>query len=84
MTEKFFMALRKNAILFSSSFRLDHHVPEMRHMHGRKLWFDISEIGNDVSLMMAELRLYQNSLFSKYDEEKQVTVRLYKADIRNE
>jgi hypothetical protein len=53
-------------------------------MHGRKLWFDISEISNEVSLMMAELKLYQNSLFSKYDEEKQVTVRLYKADIRNE
>lgn len=57
----------------------------MRHMHGRKLWFDVSEIGSDVSLMMAELRLYQNSSAEKFDgEEKQVNVRVYKADVRNE
>jgi bone morphogenetic protein 7 len=56
----------------------------MRHTHGRRLWFDISEIGSDVSLMMAELRLYQNSVFSKHEEEKQVNVRVYKADLRNE
>lgn len=62
----------------------DHHLPEMRHAHGRRLWFDISEIGHDVSLMMAELRLYQNSIFSKFDEVKPVTVRVYKADLRNE
>lgn len=68
----------------SLSFVADHHLPEMRHSHGRRLWFDISEIGHDVSLIMAELRLYQNSIFSKFDEVKPVTVRVYKADLRNE
>jgi bone morphogenetic protein 7 len=64
---------------------VDHHVPEMRHTHGRRLWFDTSEIGEDVSLMMAELRLYQNSIYSKYDDEKKpVNVRVYRADLRNE
>lgn len=64
---------------------IDHHAAtEMRHTHGRRLWFDTSEIGGEVSLMMAELRLYQNSVFSKYDEEKQVNVRVYKADLKNE
>jgi hypothetical protein len=56
----------------------------MRHTHGRRLWFDTSEIGADVSLMMAELRLYQNSLFSKFDEEKAVTLKIHKSIMNNE
>jgi TGF-beta propeptide len=69
-----------------NTFLKDHHLPEMRHAHGRRLWFDTSEIGHDYSLMMAELRLYQNSIFSKFEDEevKPVTVRVYKADLRNE
>lgn len=63
---------------------LDHHVPEMRHEHGRRLWFDISEIGQDVTLMMAELRLYQNSVFSKFDEEKPLTISVYLVESRDE
>ncbi|CAO1378765.1 unnamed protein product [Diamesa tonsa] len=58
----------------------NHHVPEMRHERGRRLWFDISEIANDVTLMMAELRLYQNSILSKFDEEKPLTVNVYMVD----
>lgn len=63
---------------------LDHHVPEMRHEHGRRLWFDISEIGPDVSLMMAELRLYQNSIYSKFDDEKPLTINVYMVESRDE
>lgn len=63
---------------------LDHHNPEMRHEHGRRLWFDISEIGHDVSLMMAELRLYQNSIFSKFDDEKPLTISVYMVESRND
>lgn len=59
-------------------------MPEMRHEHGRRLWFDISEISPDVSLMMAELRLYQNSIFSKYDEEKRLTISVYLVESRDE
>lgn len=63
---------------------LDHHMQEMRHEHGRRLWFDISEIGQDVTLMMAELRLYQNSIFSKFDEEKPLTISVYMVESRDE
>lgn len=52
----------------------------MRHERGRRLWFDISEIANDVTLMMAELRLYQNSILSKFDEEKPLTINVYMVD----
>lgn len=56
----------------------------MRHEHGRRLWFDISEIGSDVTLMMAELRLYQNSMFSKFDDEKPLTISVYMVESRDE
>lgn len=38
----------------------NHHVSEVRHERGRRLWFDVSEVSKDLSLMMAELRIYQN------------------------
>lgn len=56
----------------------------MRHEHGRRLWFDISEIGEEVTLMMAELRLYQNSVFSKFDDEKPLTISVYMVESRDE
>jgi bone morphogenetic protein 7 len=56
----------------------------MRHEHGRRLWFDISEIGSDVTLMMSELRLYQNSIFSKFDDDKTITISLYMVQSRDE
>lgn len=56
----------------------------MRHEHGRRLWFDISEITQDVQLMMAELRLYQNSIFSKFDDEKPLTISVYLVESRDE
>lgn len=37
----------------------DHHVSEVRHERGRRLWFDVSEVARDSTLMMAELRIYQ-------------------------
>lgn len=56
----------------------------MRHEHGRRLWFDISEINQDLTLMMAELRLYQNSIFSKFDEEKLLTISVFLVESRDE
>jgi TGF-beta propeptide len=56
----------------------------MRHEHGRRLWFDITEIGQDVTLMMAELRMYQNSIFSKFDDEKPLTLSVYMVESRDE
>lgn len=43
----------------------DHHIPEVRHEHGRRLWFDISDISIENQLMMAELRMYKNSVKAK-------------------
>ena len=56
----------------------------MRHEHGRRLWFETSEIGEEVTLMMAELRLYQNSMFSKFDDEKPLTISVYLVESRDE
>lgn len=56
----------------------------MRHEHGRRLWFDISEINRDLTLMMAELRLYQNSIFSKFDDEKPLTISVFLVESRDE
>jgi len=56
----------------------------MRHEHGRRLWFDTTEIHSDVTLMMAELRLYQNSIFSKFDDEKPLTISVYMVEMKNE
>lgn len=38
----------------------DHHVSEVRHEHGRRLWFDVSEVSLENILVMAELRVYKN------------------------
>lgn len=56
----------------------------MRHERGRRLWFDISKIGNDVTLMMAELRLYQDSFLGKFDDDKPVTISVHMVGTRNE
>nr|AHH30785.1 glass bottom boat [Clogmia albipunctata] len=37
----------------------NHHVSEVRHERGRRIWFDVSEVSKELSLMMAELRVYQ-------------------------
>uniref|UniRef100_U5EVA1 Putative transforming growth factor beta bone morphoproteintic protein n=1 Tax=Corethrella appendiculata TaxID=1370023 RepID=U5EVA1_9DIPT len=56
----------------------NHHVSEVRHERGRRLWFDTTEIGEDVTLLMAELRLYQNQMLNKYsNKDKQITISAY-------
>ncbi|XP_058129314.1 protein 60A-like [Anopheles ziemanni] len=44
----------------------NHHGSEMRHEKGRRLWFGITNIENDVSVLMAELRLYRKQMLNKY------------------
>ncbi|XP_055383191.1 protein 60A-like [Condylostylus longicornis] len=53
-------AFRKSDIIMAFLHK-DHHIAEVRHEHGRKLWFDVSEVSRDAILMMAELRIFQNS-----------------------
>lgn len=38
----------------------------MRHEKGRRLWFGIANIEDDVSVLMAELRLYRKLNLNKY------------------
>lgn len=44
----------------------DHHVDEVRHEHGRRLWFDVADVPEDNLLMMAELRMYQEPAQGKW------------------
>ncbi|XP_041772210.1 protein 60A-like isoform X1 [Anopheles merus] len=44
----------------------NHHGSEMRHEKGRRLWFGIANIEDDVSVLMAELRLYRKLNLNKY------------------
>lgn len=44
----------------------NHHGSEMRHEKGRRLWFGITNIENDVSVLMAELRLYRKLILNKF------------------
>lgn len=43
-----------------------HHVDEVRHQHGQRLWFDVSDVPDDNILMAAELRIFQNPAHSKW------------------
>ncbi|XP_035785389.1 protein 60A-like [Anopheles albimanus] len=44
----------------------NHHGSEVRHEKGRRLWFGVANIENDVSVLMAELRLYRKLYLNKY------------------
>jgi bone morphogenetic protein 7 len=56
----------------------NHHVAEVRHEKGRRLWFDINEIDEDeVSLVMAELRFYQSPEQSKWKTRREFTINIY-------
>lgn len=54
----------------------NHHVSEVRHEKGRRLWFDVNDIGGDVELILAELRLYQNQQLNTYIDET-ITIAVY-------
>lgn len=56
----------------------NHHVPEVRHEQGRRLWFDVSEINHSAELILAELRLYQRNEFNKYkNDNENITIAVY-------
>lgn len=70
--------------IFATFPLVDHHVPEKRHEHGRRLWFDTHEIAEDLSLMMAELRLYQNPMFAKSADDKPLTINVFMVESRDD
>lgn len=54
------------------------HVTEVRHERGRKLWFDVSEVAKDSTLMMAELRIFQNPALGRWqDINKEFIITVY-------
>lgn len=51
---------------------MDNHV-DMHPVHDGRLWFDVSEVAADGTLLLAELRLYQNpDVADWYDDEEYV------------
>lgn len=56
----------------------ENHITEVRHERGRKLWFDISEVSKDSTLMMAELRIFQNPALGRWqDINKEFVITVY-------
>ena len=56
----------------------ENHVAEVRHERGRKLWFDVSEISKETTLLKAELRIYQNPALGKWrNERKEFVITVY-------
>lgn len=54
------------------------HVTEVRHERGRKLWFDLSEVTPELSLLMGELRIYQNPELARWkDIRKDFVITVY-------
>ncbi|RZF39785.1 hypothetical protein LSTR_LSTR012097 [Laodelphax striatellus] len=54
----------------------NHHVPGVRHEHGKRLWFNVSEVPAEEIVVGAELRLYQTANFT-LSPEKVFTVTVY-------
>lgn len=46
----------------------ENHITEVRHERGRKLWFDVSEVSTESTLMMAELRIFQNPALGRWQD----------------
>lgn len=53
-------------------------MSEVRHERGRKLYFDISEVAKDATLMMAELRIFQDPELGRWrDINKEFIITVY-------
>lgn len=64
--------------LFCNLIFLENHITELRHERGRKLWFDTSEVSTDSTLMMSELRIFQNPSLGRWqDINKEFVITIY-------
>lgn len=52
-------------------------IDGMRHERGRRLWFDVSEVSAEDSIVGAELRLYQSGNWSQKVKSSSFTVTAY-------
>lgn len=46
-------------LIYTSVYFPDHHVSNVRHEHGKRIWFDVSEVPAGEMIVSAELRIYQ-------------------------
>lgn len=50
----------------------------MRYERGRKLWFDVSGVSKESTLMMADLRIFQNPALGRWqDINKEFIITVY-------
>ncbi|KAI8039533.1 protein 60A [Drosophila gunungcola] len=71
-------AIDESDIIMTFLNKRHHNVDELRHEHGRRLWFDVSKVPNDNYLVMAELRIYQNSNEGKWlTASREFTITVY-------
>ncbi|XP_017070410.1 protein 60A [Drosophila eugracilis] len=71
-------AIDESDIIMTFLNKRHHNVDELRHEHGRRLWFDVSKVPNDNYLVMAELRIYQNANEGKWlTANRQFTITVY-------
>lgn len=53
-------------------------IDGMRHERGRRLWFDVSEVSTEDSIVGSELRVYQSGNWShKFSNSAGYTVTVY-------
>ncbi|XP_033153243.1 protein 60A [Drosophila mauritiana] len=71
-------AIDESDIIMTFLNKRHHNVDELRHEHGRRLWFDVSNVPNDNYLVMAELRIYQNANEGKWlTANREFTITVY-------
>ncbi|XP_020818014.1 protein 60A [Drosophila serrata] len=71
-------AIDESDIIMTFLNKRNHNMEELRHEHGRRLWFDVSKVPNDNYLVMAELRIYQNANEGKWlTTNKEFTITVY-------
>nr|XP_017002006.2 protein 60A [Drosophila takahashii] len=71
-------AIDESDIIMTFLNKRHHSVDELRHEHGRRLWFDVSKVPDDNYLVMAELRLYQNANEGKWlTANREFTITVY-------
>lgn len=49
----------------------------MRHERGKRLWFDVSEVSTEDSIVDCELRVYQSLNYTNKEQQDSYTVTVY-------
>lgn len=53
------------------------HVDEIRHNQGWRLWFDVTQVPNELTLTMALLRFYKNRSVTKKSGDERYQINVY-------